>query len=277
MRSQRLGERVGLESPAVPRSVALSLVALLAACGGAPAAAPAAPAVEVYAAASLREVALELGAAFGRRQGAAPVFNFAGSNTLAQQILAAPRADVFLSADAAWMTALVEAGRVDPATVRPFLGNRLVLVARRGSAVAAGDPWVLAGDGYRHLALADPGAVPAGRYARAYLEALEGEGGSLWRRVEARVVPALDVRAALALVESDPEILGIVYRTDAATSAGVRLLYEFPPRADHPVQYWSAVVRHGPGRSQGRRFVEFLESPEAVEIARRHGFIVAPG
>ena len=81
----------------------------------------------VYAAASLRDVAGELASSFERRTGAAVELNLAGSNTLAQQILATPGADVFLSADLHWVRVLEEAGRVVEGSRRALLGNRLVL------------------------------------------------------------------------------------------------------------------------------------------------------
>ena len=51
------------------------------------------PSLVVFAAASLRDVATELAAELEKEHGVEAVFNFAGSNTLAQQIHAAPRAD----------------------------------------------------------------------------------------------------------------------------------------------------------------------------------------
>ncbi len=90
-----------------------------------------------------------------------------------------------------------------------------------------------------------------------------------------RLAPALDVRAALALVESDPEILGIVYRTDAMTSEKVRVLCVFPPLDDAPIIYSAALIADGDNPELGRRFLDFLTSPPAREIAERHGFTAA--
>lgn len=229
----------------------------------------------VFAATSLQEVARDLAAEFERRNPAEVVFNFAGSNTLAQQIDAAPRADVLLSADERWMDFLDQAGRTVAGTRRTFLSNRLVLIAHRDASVEVREPRDLARAPFRFLALADPAAVPAGRYARAALERVRWDGADLWAVVADRVAPALDVRAALALVESDPEILGIVYRTDAETSAEVRVLYEFPPANDAPIIYCAAEIAGGQSPELGRRFLDFLVSPTARAIAERHGFETA--
>lgn len=260
------------------------LVATLAAGCGAPDPGAGSDELLVFAAASLRDVAVDLGAAFEERNpGVAVTFNFAGSNVLAQQIAAAPRAHLFLSADLRWLDFLEERGRLVPGSRRPFLGNRLALVARRDSPVAIDDPRRLADADYRHLAVADPEAVPAGRYARAALGSISldggdgtGDGGDLWSAVAARVVPALDVRAALALVESDPEIVGIVYRTDAATSDKVKILHLFPDGAGGPIRYGAALVAGNGPTDAAERFLAFLTTPAARAVAERHGFTV-PG
>src|SRR3546814_4696341 len=67
--------------------------------------------------------------------------------------------------------------------------------------------------GSGRLALADPDAVPAGKYAKAALTHL-----GVWRGVAAKVAPAENVRAAMALVERGAAPLGIVYATDARAS-----------------------------------------------------------
>jgi molybdenum ABC transporter molybdate-binding protein len=73
----------------------------------------------------------------------------------------------------------------------------------------------------RRIALADPEAVPAGVYARTYLQS-----AGLWEKLKEKVLPTLNVRAALAAVESGNVEAGIVYRTDAAVSRRVRVAFE---------------------------------------------------
>lgn len=226
--------------------------------------------VIVYAAASLRDVMQELSGPF-RESGVKVVFNFAGSNVLAQQIEAAPAADVFLSADEQWMDHLQEAGRIVPESRRIFASNRLVIVAHRDSRLHLQDPAQLADLDFRHLSLADPEAVPAGRYARQYLRSLV-RGEALWELLKARVAPAPDVRAALALVEADPEIVGIVYRTDAACSKRVKVLYQVPEEKGPDIRYSAALVKNAPHRRQGERFLEFLSGPQARRILQSAGF-----
>src|SRR5262245_42342075 len=67
------------------------------------------PELAVYAAASLRDVLGELKAGIEKAANATVVFNLAGSNDLARQIMAADKADLFISADEAWMDKVSEA------------------------------------------------------------------------------------------------------------------------------------------------------------------------
>ncbi len=250
--------------------LALLAAGLICGCGGS--SESAAADLVVFAAASLRDVAGDLAADFERRQPVEVSFNFAGSNTLAQQIDAAPRADVFLSADEHWVDFLDANGRTVPGSRRNVLGNRLVAVAHLDATVEIREVADLASAEYRFLALADPQAVPAGRYAQAALEGMNLESGDLWSAVASRVAPALDVRAALALVESDPEIVGIVYRTDALTSPKVRVLFELPAADGAAIAYCATLVAGGSNVEMGRRFLDYLASAEAAAIAQAHGF-----
>jgi molybdate transport system substrate-binding protein len=239
---------------------------LLAGCHhGAPPPAP----LAVFAAASLADAMGEVGQAW-RQAGGGPVeFNFAGSSTLAQQIAAGAPADLFLSAN--WAQ-LERAGRSRPADRLELLGNSLVVVipASAGGQPLSGPRQLL---GFERLALADPEAVPAGVYARLWLER---EG--LWAQLSGRVVPALDVRAALASVASGSLPAGVVYATDAAGERRVTVVYRVPPERGPAVRYWAAPIADGPAPVAARdAFFTFLRSPAAGELFRRHGFQFLPG
>jgi len=248
--------------------LAVPLVLALAGCGEAN---PEAGEVVVFAAASLRDALTELAPLVEAGCSATPLYNFAGSNVLARQIEAAPAADLFLSADERWADELEAAGRLVPGTRRTLLSNRLVVVARPAGPALAG-PADLAGPDYAHLSIGDPEGVPAGVYARRFLE-----GAGLWNAVAGRVVPAPDVRAALALVEARDDAVGIVYATDARSSEKVRVLFAVPAGDAPEIRYTAAAVAGGPaGEATARSCLEALAGPEALAVFERHGFS-APG
>ena len=233
------------------------------------------PTLVLFVAASLRDVVQELGKTFEQDHKVELVYNLAGSNTLAQQIKASPSADVFLSADVRWVDFLEQADRILSDSRRNFLSNGLVLISRHDTEFAITDPLQLQNADFKFLALANPEAVPAGRYAKAFLQAVSVANQSLWDIVREKVTPTLDVRAALALVESDPTIVGIVYRTDAATSTSIKVLYEVPPALHPTITYCAAAVK---GRSEpdlARAFLDFLGSEGATVIYKKYGFVTS--
>jgi molybdate transport system substrate-binding protein len=226
----------------------------------------------IFAAMGLRDVTQELGATFASAHSVEPVYNFAASNVLAQQIAASPQADVYLSANEACMDLLEEQGRLAAGSRRPFLGNRIVLIAHRESALEIAHPRELAKAAYRYLAIGEPQAVPVGRYARLYLEGLELDGGSVWDALAGRIAPEPNVRAVLAQVEADPEILGFVYATDARLSDRVRVLYDVAPEEGPEVRFFAAAIAGRPREELARAFLDWLHGPEAAAICRRFGF-----
>ena len=240
----------------------------------------------VFAAASLRDVLSDLAGPFEGESGAEVRFNFAGSNTLALQIEASGRGDVFLSADEAWMDYLERAQRLEAETRRVFISNRLVMIGNRARTRplrwATSEPGGPAPLPPRHLALADPRAVPAGRYAREALQNRYASVGdfeprkTLWQIYLDSMVPAADVRAVLALVEADPETLGIVYRSDAGSSELVEVLWEVPEAEGPEIRYSAAVLRGAVNEDLASRYLDFLAEPRAVEVFERHGFSPPP-
>jgi len=120
----------------------------------------------------------------------------------------------------------------------------------------------------KRLALADPQAVPAGVYARTWLESI-----GLWDKVKDKVVPTLNVRAALAAVESENADAGIVYRTDAVISKRVKVAFEVP-RDQAPAIVYSLAPIAGSRKPATAELVRHLTSPSAREVYGRYGFIL---
>jgi molybdate transport system substrate-binding protein len=226
------------------------------------------PPLTVFAAASLTDALNAVGRVWTARTGQPVRFSFAASGTIARQIEAGARADLFVSADRDWMDRLEQAGRLVTSARRDLLGGRLVLIAPIRSStrlpIRPGFP-LAAALGPGRLAIGEPRAVPAGRYAQEALTRL-----GVWDQVSARLAPAPDVRAALAYVARGEAPLGIVYESDAAAERGVRLVGVFPPASHSPIVYPAAVVKGAGAGAAG--FYKFLGGAEAKAIFRRYRF-----
>jgi molybdate transport system substrate-binding protein len=195
--------------------------------------------------------------------------NFAASNVLARQILEGAPVDVFISADEAQMNRLVEAGAAGRADVMPLLTNQLVVVTPVGRPVSGTLPSALADDAVKRIAIGDPQGVPAGVYAKAWLES-----AGLWRQVEPKIVPSNSVRAALAAVDSANADAGIVYRTDAKGHAGVTIAYEVPLADAPPIVYPVGVIAKSPHPDLARKFVAYIQTTPARTVFADAGFVV---
>ncbi len=247
----------------VVRFVVLCLAAIAA---GPRAAAP----LTVSAAISLTDALGAVAKAYAASGGGPVRFNFSGSNVLARQLVNGAPADVFISADEAQMDVAERAGAIDRSTRIAFLGNRLAVLTRtdRAPGLSVRSVHDFVREDVRRIALGDPAAVPAGVYARNYLQA-----AGVWSQVASKIVPVANVRAALTVVENGSADVAIVYETDAAlaTSAVTAFIVTGPdaPRIVYP----AAVVAHSRQRDAAQRFLVFLAGPAAARIFRTFGFI----
>ncbi len=214
----------------------------------------------VYAAASLTDVLQQIGAVYARERRKTVRFSFGSSATLARQIEAGARAELFLSADQDWMDYVEQRGLIRNRSRIDLLGNRLVLVAPAASTVslpiAPGMPLGVALGPNGRLSLADPASVPAGKYARAALETL-----GVWKDVESRIVASENVRMALMFVARGEAPLGVVYLTDAKAEPKVRVVGEFPVGAHAPIVYPAAATRNA--TAAALEFLDYLSGPAA--------------
>jgi molybdate transport system substrate-binding protein len=225
------------------------------------------PPLIVAAATSLTEVLTEI-ASIHRERGRRDVsFNFAGSSALARQILSGAPVDVFVSADARQMDRVERAGAVLGGTRRPIAGNALVVVVPGTGRQQWTNAHPLMSPAVRRIAIADVDAVPAGVYAKAWLERQE-----MWEQVTDKLVPTANVRAALAAVDTASADAAIVYRTDARVPGERSVVYEVPEAAAPPIVYYAAVIAQSRSAGAARAFVDLLASEEGRGVLTRHGF-----
>jgi len=225
--------------------------------------------VTVFAAASLKDALDAVAAGWQAESGKSATISYAGSSALAKQIESGAPADLFISADLAWMDYLAEKKLIKDETRTNLLGNQLVLIAPKDSTTelkitSAFDLGGALGDG--RLAIADPTAVPAGKYGKAALESL-----GVWSQVENRLAPTENVRAALEFVSRGEAPLGIVYTTDAAAEVGVRIVDTFP-EATHPPIVYAVALTAASSNADAAAFLDYLKSGAARTLFEKAGF-----
>ena len=221
----------------------------------------------VSAAISLTDALREIERAYVAAGGDPVRFNFAGSNVLARQIANGAPADIFISADRVQMDYAQRAGAIDPSTRRDVVANRLAVIVPRDARVPITAPRDLASTAVRRIAIGDPAAVPAGQYARQYLER-----AGLWAAVQSKLLPLANVRAALAAAQSGGVDAAIVYESDAAASDRVVLAYVVPDAEAPPIVYPAAIVARSGKHAAAERFLAYLHSARAREVFERYRF-----
>jgi len=222
----------------------------------------------VFAAASLKDALDAIARDY--QPTAKVVVSYAASPTLAKQIENAAPADLFISADLDWMDYLQARKLINARSRVNLLRNRLILIAPADSKVTLEikPGFALAAAlGNSRLAMANPAAVPAGKYGKAALESL-----GVWQSVAAKVAPADNVRAALTLVSRGEAPFGIVYRTDAIADKKVKIVGEFPAGSYPPIIYPAAVVVASRNAQKAQALLDYLGSAHARALFARYGF-----
>ncbi|WP_421358821.1 molybdate ABC transporter substrate-binding protein [Agrobacterium rosae] len=227
--------------------------------------------VTVFAAASMKNALDAANAEWAKETSNEATVSYAASSALAKQIEAGAPADLFISADLAWMDYVAGKKLIKDETRTNLLGNRLVLVAPADKATPVEikqgfDLAKLVGDG--KLAMGAVDSVPAGKYGKAALEKL-----GVWSSVEGKVAGAESVRAALVLVSRGEAPYGIVYQTDAAADQGVKIVGTFPQDSHEPIIYPVAILAESKSPAVAA-YLEFLKSAKAAPFFEKQGFTI---
>lgn len=223
--------------------------------------------ITVSAAVSLTDVLTAAGDEYAHRALGTLRFNFGASNVLARQILDGAPVDVFVSADDAQMDVVGAAKLIRQGSRVPLLRNQLAVVVPNDrprtfrSIRDLGDP------AFKRIALGDPAAVPAGVYAKEYLQAQ-----GLWQAIAPRVVPTGSVRAALAAVETGAADAAVVYRTDARLALHATVAWVVAAADGPRIVYPGAVISTSMHPQDAQKFIDFLRSDTGATIFERFGF-----
>ncbi len=188
------------------------------------------------------------------------------SGKLQAQIENGLEADVFMSAATKQMDALVDKGFIDRAGVVELLENKIVLIQPSNAAATVLRFEDAANAGM--VAVGDPDSVPAGQYAREAFTSL-----GIWDEIKGRASFGTNVTEVLNWVAEGSADVGVVYATDAATTARVKVVCEAPAGAlKRKVIYPVAVLKNSRHAEAAGLFVDFLASDPALAVFAKYGF-----
>lgn len=231
------------------------------AAGGGP------PETTLAAAASLRHAMPGLSEAFvARHGGPPPTITYGSSGGLRKQVEGGAPVDGVLFASAAPVDALIEQGLADLTSRKVVATNSLLLVGSR-PVEGLGFESLSKLPADAKLAIGEPGAVPAGRYAREAFKRL-----GTWDEIQPQLVFGGDVGMVLAYARRGEVTAAVVYRTDMHGIDDVVVLDEAEGDWAPTPETVVAVTGDGPGVPRAKAFLDFVASPAGLEILEAHGF-----
>jgi molybdate transport system substrate-binding protein len=218
-------------------------------------------------AASLRNVMPALIDAYrAKHPGAKISATYGASGDLQKQVEGGAPIDGVVFASAMPVDTLIEKGRVEPATRKVLATNTLVLIGPKGAKPVTFQT-IDTIPTTEKIAVGDPGAVPAGQYAKAALEKL-----GKWHAIQGRVVFGGDVAAVLAYTRRGEVAAAFVYKTELRGIDDVTLLDEaqgdWAPRAEVVV----GSIKEAKASAEAAAFLDFAASPEGQKILGDFGF-----
>jgi len=221
----------------------------------------------VGAAMSLRDVTVDLAAAYrAANPNVTITFTYASSGVLQNQIMEGAPIDVFMSAAVLQMRNLEERGLIYGQS-RNLVTNRIALIVPVDSPAEIRGFADATDQSIGMIGLGDPNSMPIGAFARDVFVSL-GIADEVYRRA----VLASEVRQLLTWVEMGEVDAGVVFMTDAITTDRVRVV-EIADGALHtPSINPVGIVASSHNTEAASRFVDFLFSDEARAIFERHGF-----
>ena len=225
----------------------------------------------IFAAASLKTALDALMEPLATALGTPARTVFAASSALARQIEQGAPADLFWSADREWMAWCATRNLVRRETITDLLGNELVVIAPATSTLTAlplSRTEIERALGAGRLAMGETRSVPAGRYGKEALQALQ-----LWDALSTRLAETDHVRAALLLVARGEAPLGIVYASDAQAEPRVKIIARIPATAHKPIIYPLAITTTAQSEA-AIKALKFFQSSTARAIFIRDGFSV---
>lgn len=188
------------------------------------------------------------------------------SGKLQTQIEEGIEADVFMSAATKQMNELKEEELVDADSIVDLLENKVVLITSADTDQGLKEFKDIVK--VENIAIGDPESVPVGQYSQEVLSHL-----GIWDEVSEKASLGTNVTEVLNWVAEGSAEAGIVYATDAATTDKVKVIAQAPEGSlDKKVIYPVGIVSNSQKKDAATKFVEFLQSEEAIAVFEKYGF-----
>lgn len=224
--------------------------------------------VKVAVAANFAEPMRAIAAVLTKSTGHTALITVGSTGKLATQIMAGAPFDVFLAANLEAPAALEKSGHAVPGSRLTYATGRLVLwSANPGLVDAQGQ--VLAGTGFRKIALAAPHLAP---YGAAAVETLKALGQ--WERLQPQVVQGDSIGQTYGFVHTGHAELGFVAYSQVLEGGRPKAgsMWLVPARLHAPIDQGAVLLRQGADNPAARALLDLLRSPGIVPLLSSFGY-----
>lgn len=194
-------------------------------------------------------------------------FNYGPSGSLQNQIEQGAAADIFISQGTPQMDALEKKGLIKKDSRINLLGDELVLIVNKNNTTIKSFA-DLAKPEVKKIGIGEAKSVPAAKTTKETLDTLK-----LWDTLQPKLVMGKDLMQVMAYVETGNAEAGFVWDTIAITSDKVKIAASAPANSHSPVVLPAAIVAASKNSDAAAKFLEYLQSDEAMKIFNRNGFI----
>ena len=238
------------------------------------------PQVTILAASSFSKPLTELTRIYSKKESVVITASFDGTAEQSNKIEQGEQADIFISSHPHWMSRLKQKGLIDVYSLTNLVRNKLTLVISTKSGL---NEYPIPGEGFAAklnflkrrniMVMGDFDSSALGAYTKQALQNTDtNDGIHLWEDLQNKIIPSPNSKNTLYLI-AHGETAGIVYYSDSYNNKEVNVLTVIDSSLYDPIVYQAAVVA-GENMSIARDFLIFLQSPQAKQIYKKHGFVV---
>ncbi len=176
------------------------------------------------------------------------------------------QADIYISANKAWMDKMVKNSIIARKDVMSMWGNSLLVVARKDDPIQL-DHWAeMTSDKVKNIMIGDPGTAPFGRYAK---QSFQSTG--IWDEIKKKIETKKHITLlADVLVKSDYGTVGVLFKTN--TNSEMKVIYAIDNSWHDPIHYFAAPVLESEKQIESQYFMDFMKSPEGLRLFNDAGF-----
>ena len=193
---------------------------------------------------------------------------FMGTSQLVMQIKNGASPDIFISANEEWMDYLERKKKILKEYRRNYLYNSLVVITNKENNikkiknVKELEKTLL--NSKTKISLAMTNSIPAGMYAKNYLE-----NTGIWKKLRNNYVESINVRVALNYVVRNDLEFGIVYKTEAIGNSKIKIVYLIEGNKHRRITYPIAVLNK---KKETMEVYDFLLEDKNLSKTLKWGF-----